>query len=116
MTQYDRNEVWEAVQEISDIRGRYNLFSPKERPKYHACSLAIRALRDVIGEPVETDGNMTITYEQAINKLKYLKSCAETVDKYEDDIIDDYRQMARFDMREIIDILLALDFGEEESK
>ena len=54
-----------------------------------------------------------ITYEQAINKLKYLKSCAEMVDKYEDDIFDDYRQIARSDMREIIDILLALDFCEE---
>lgn len=53
-------------------------------------------------------------YLEAIDKLKYLKDCAETVDKYEDDIFDDYRQMARSDMREIIDILLALDFGEEE--
>ena len=57
--------------------------------------------------------NCSITYEQAISKLKYLKTCAQTVDKYEDDIFDDYRQMARSDMREIIDILLALDFGEE---
>ena len=59
------------------------------------------------------EDHCSITYEQAINKLKYLKSCAETVDKYEDDIFDDYRQMARSDMREIIDILLALDFCEE---
>lgn len=55
-----------------------------------------------------------MTYEQAISKLKYLKACAETVDKYEDDVIADYRHMAQSDMREIIDILLALDFGEEE--
>lgn len=53
---------------------------------------------------------------EAIRKLKYLKACAETVDAYEDDIFDDYRQMARSDMREIIDILLALDFGKEELK
>lgn len=53
-------------------------------------------------------------YLEAISKLKYLKSCAETVDKYEDDIFEDYRQMARSDMREIIDILLTLNFGEEE--
>ena len=56
----------------------------------------------------------SITYGQAINKLKYLKTCAETVDKYEDDIFDDYRQMARSDMREIINILLTLNLGEEE--
>ncbi len=55
-----------------------------------------------------------MTYKEAISKLKYLKACAETVDKYEDDIFEDYRQMARSDMREIIDILLSLDFGEEE--
>ena len=55
-----------------------------------------------------------MTLEQAISKLKYLKACAETVDKYEDDVIADYRHMAQSDMREIIDILLALDFGEEE--
>ena len=60
--------------------------------------------------------NCSITYEQAISKLEYLKACAETVDKYEDDVIDDYRHMAESEMREIIDILLALDFGEEESK
>lgn len=53
---------------------------------------------------------------EVINKLKYLKACAETVDAYEDDILDDYRQMAQSDMREIIDILLALNFGEEETK
>lgn len=58
--------------------------------------------------------NCSITYEQAISKLKYLKACAETVGAYEDDVIADYRHMAESDMREIIDILLALDFGEEE--
>ena len=53
-------------------------------------------------------------YLEAISKLKYLKDCAETVDKYEDDIFADYRYMAQSDMREIIDILLVLDFGEAE--
>ena len=51
---------------------------------------------------------------KAINKLKYLKACAETVDTYEDDIIEDYRCMAESNMREIIDILLELDFDKEE--
>lgn len=93
--------------------------------------MTLRDVRDRIDEAIEdgfgsheiVDGfsifdhfkdDCSITYNQAINKLKYLKTCAETVDKYEDDIFDDYRQMAQFDMREIIDILLVLDFGEEE--
>lgn len=54
-------------------------------------------------------------YIKAINKLKYLKACAETVDAFEDDIIDDYRYMAEHDMREIIDMLLEFDFGDEKS-
>ena len=58
----------------------------------------------------------SITYEQAISKLKYLRACAEEVDRYEDDIFSDYRQIAESSKREIIDILLALDFGEEELK
>lgn len=53
MESWDREEVWNAIHELSDIRGRYNLFSKKQRPKYHACCLAIRALRQVIGEPIE---------------------------------------------------------------
>lgn len=48
---WDKEEVWEAIHELSDIRARYNLFNPKQRPKYHACSLAIQALREVINEP-----------------------------------------------------------------
>lgn len=53
MENWDREEVWEAIHELSDIRARYNLFNPKQRPKYHACSLAIKALREVINEPCE---------------------------------------------------------------
>lgn len=55
MEDWDREEVWKAIHELSDIRGGYNLFSKKQRPKYHACSLAIRALREVIGEPIVLD-------------------------------------------------------------
>lgn len=52
---------------------------------------------------------------EVINKLKYLKDRAETVDTYEDDIFADYRCMAESSMREIIDILLSLDLGEEKT-
>ena len=55
MEDWDREEAWKAIYELSDIRGRYNLFSKKQGPKYHACSLAIRALREVIGEPIVFD-------------------------------------------------------------
>ncbi len=48
----DRDEVWDAIRELSDIRAKYNLFNPKESPKYHACALGIWALREVIGEPI----------------------------------------------------------------
>jgi hypothetical protein len=52
MEDWNREEAWEAIRELSDIRAKYNLFDKKQRPKYHACSLAIKALREVIGEPV----------------------------------------------------------------
>jgi hypothetical protein len=52
MEDWNREEVWDAIHELSDIRAKYNLFDEKQRPKYHACSLAIKALREVIGEPV----------------------------------------------------------------
>ena len=95
--------------------------------------MTLRDVRDRINEAIEegfgsheiVDGfsifdhfkdDCSITYEQAISKLKYLKACAEEVDKYEDDFFSSYRQVAESNKREIVDILLALDFGEEESK
>lgn len=48
-------------------------------------------------------------YERLKAVLENLKDLAECVDAYEDDIFEDYRQMARHDMQEIIDILLALE-------
>lgn len=53
MENWDKEEVWEAIHELSDIRAGYNLFDAEERPKYHACSLAIKALREVIDEPIK---------------------------------------------------------------
>ncbi len=47
---WNKEEVWNAIHELSDIRARYNLFDDGELPKYYACSLAIKALREVIGE------------------------------------------------------------------
>lgn len=49
-------------------------------------------------------------YERLKAVLENLKGLAESVDRYEDDIFEDYRQIARSDMREIIDTLLALEF------
>ena len=51
MKKWDRKEVWDAICELSDIRAGYSLFDDKEAGKYHACSLAIKALREVIDEP-----------------------------------------------------------------
>lgn len=50
-----------------------------------------------------------LEYERLKAVLENLKGLAESVDAYEDDIFEDYRQIARCDMQEIIDILLALE-------
>ena len=53
MEKWNKEEVWEAIHELSDIRAIYSCFDPKEYRKYHACYLAIKALREVINEPCE---------------------------------------------------------------
>lgn len=53
MENWDREEVWQAIHELSDIRAGYSLFDEEESEKYHACSLAIKALREVIDEPIQ---------------------------------------------------------------
>lgn len=53
METWDSKEVWDAIHALSDIRARYNLFDDKEWHKYHACSLGIKAMREVIGEPIK---------------------------------------------------------------
>ena len=50
---WDSEEVWDAIHELSDIRAGYNLFDENEVGKYYACSLAIKALRKVIEEPIK---------------------------------------------------------------
>lgn len=52
-----------------------------------------------------------LTYKQAIEILKILQQSARTVDLYEDDIFADYRNMAKYENREIIDTLLSLDLN-----
>ena len=46
---WNEDEVWETIHELSDIRAKYNLFDVNECGKHHACCLAIKALRKVIG-------------------------------------------------------------------
>lgn len=53
MENWNVEEVWEAIYELSDIKAGYSLFDEKERPKHHACCLAIKALREVIGKPIK---------------------------------------------------------------
>ena len=46
----DEKEVWDAIHELSNIRAQYSVFDREECGKYHACSIAIKALRKMIGE------------------------------------------------------------------
>lgn len=46
MNTWDKEEVWAAIHEISAIKSSYNLFDIEERGKYHACGIAIQALRE----------------------------------------------------------------------
>lgn len=39
-------EKWEIINILSEIRSEYNCFNEKERPYYHALSLAIKSLRN----------------------------------------------------------------------
>lgn len=48
-TDWNKEEVQKAIHELSDIRAKYNLFDDEEFLKYHACCLAIKALREIIG-------------------------------------------------------------------
>lgn len=47
---WNHNEVWNAIHELSDIRAAYNVFDMEDRKKYHALSMGIEALRMAIGE------------------------------------------------------------------
>ena len=52
---------------------------------------------------------MKITGEEAIRILKELKESAKTIEAYEDNIFEDYRNMAKYEIQEMIDTLLELD-------
>lgn len=45
---WNTEEVWNAIHELSDIRAGFDLFDDKDISKYHACSLAIKALREIV--------------------------------------------------------------------
>lgn len=45
---YTEIELWDAISELSDIRAEYTAFDAKEYPKYHACSVAIDAIRTIV--------------------------------------------------------------------
>lgn len=47
---WNHDEVWNAIHELSDIRAAYNVFDMEERKKYHALSMGIEALKAVIRE------------------------------------------------------------------
>ena len=47
---WDKEEVWEAIHKLSDMRAGFSVFAKEERSVYHSLSLAIKALREVIGE------------------------------------------------------------------
>lgn len=55
MEQWDEEEVWDAISVISSIRAKCSVFKREQRSKYHACSMAIRALREVIGDSAAMD-------------------------------------------------------------
>ena len=63
----------------------------------------------VCGKDFEELAKTVLQYEKLKSKLEYLKSCAETVENYEDSVFSDYRSMAEHDMREIVDILVGLE-------
>lgn len=42
----DSEDLWDVIAELSEIRAGYNLFSDKERAKYHALTVAINKLRE----------------------------------------------------------------------
>ena len=53
MGNWDKEAVWIAISELTDIRAQYSIFDNEETLKYLACSYGIKALREVIGEPIK---------------------------------------------------------------
>jgi hypothetical protein len=54
-----------------------------------------------------------ITGEKALEILKVLKASAESFDANEDSCFTDERNMAKYEIREIIDTLLGLEFEDD---
>lgn len=58
MNKYSKKEVWDIISKISDIRSRESVFDNKERDNYRSCSVAIRALRNIVNEPIDEDNDI----------------------------------------------------------
>lgn len=50
---YTENELWEIISTLSDIRAGYSIFDAEEHPKYHACRVAIDAIRTIMEVDVD---------------------------------------------------------------
>lgn len=50
MEALDNERVWNIIHELSDIRAGFSIFDKEKCKKYHAFSLVIKALREIIGE------------------------------------------------------------------
>ena len=46
---YTENELKNAISVLHDIASGCNIFDAEEYPKHHACSVAIDALRAIVG-------------------------------------------------------------------
>ena len=46
----NKKDVWDAIEKISDIRQQHSMVTPEHANVCQACTLAIHALRTIIGE------------------------------------------------------------------
>lgn len=45
---FKEQELWNVISVLSDIRSKYSLFDDDEEIYYHACSAAIKCIRNII--------------------------------------------------------------------
>lgn len=76
--------IWDMIARISDIKASYNYFDNADRPKYHACCQAIKALRELIGveEPDITPSkiDMIISIMEEWKQNSDVVSCDSVID------------------------------------
>lgn len=46
LVQQRKDEIWQDIEKLSELRSNYNCFDESEEPYYRALSNAIQALRD----------------------------------------------------------------------